>query len=74
MPEGLHHLAADSDASPHSVVFQGLQEGRACNTFTFSYVSPFFPIFIDREISHPFYSSELKGDQMKVQGGSCMGR
>lgn len=41
-PEGLHHLVADSDASPHSVTFQRLREGRTCDTFIFSFASPFF--------------------------------
>lgn len=66
MPEGLHHLVADSDTSPHSVMFQRLQDGRTRDTFIFSFASPFFPIFISWESSHPFYSSEFEGHQMKV--------
>lgn len=74
VPEGLHHLVADSDTSPCSRTFQRVQEGRAHDTFIFGFASPFFPIFISWETAHPFYSSEFKGDQMEVERGSCMGR
>ena len=51
VPEGLHHLVDDSDISPHFLMFQRLLEGRTRNTFIFSFVSPFFPIFISWETS-----------------------
>lgn len=45
VPEALHHLVADSEASPHSLMFQRLQEGRTRDTFIFSFTSPFSSYF-----------------------------